>query len=244
MEQSMNSKNSFNVFYVDLESEDIDIKISKARKPNEDIFYIYSNELQSVKNLDVKDFSYTIFEEDINKLNDQEFEYFWAKFFLPWLNNINNEYLDIDIDQFKFQLSSALEKRYLIKKITHFIMQLIPYMILKKILQKLNLSDYNETMDYFDDLYEHDPIKIKNLLIKEINEVIQYSSNFLTTIGDVIKSSKKDTLENLIGLLDNQISKQNDYYLILKEIINNTTNEKLYELIKIYLQNDFENIAF
>ena len=244
MEQSNKSSTSFNVYYTNLDGDDIDINIVKARKPNDDILFIYSNELQNIKELNIKDFSYVIFEEDINRLNDSEFEYFWSKFFLPWLNYIDENYLDIEIDQFKFQLSNTLEKRYLIKKIVHFIMFLLPYMILKKIINKKNLTDFNETLLYFKEMFNDNPKEIKSLLLKEIDEVIQYSNNFLNTISQVIKSSKKDTLENLIGLLDSQVSKQNDYYLILKEIIQNTTNEKLFALVGQYLDNDFENIAF
>ena len=244
MEQTNQQSNSFNVYYIEPDTEDIQIKTIEARKPNDDILYIYSNELQNIRNLNIKDFSYVVFEEDINRLNDSEFEYFWSKFFLPWLNYIDENYLDISIEQFKFQLTSTLEKRYLIKKIIHFIMFLLPYMILKKILQKKNLTDYNETIEYFKDIYKYNPKEIKQLFIKEIDEIIQYSTNFLNTITQVIKSSKKDTLENLIGLLDNQISKQNDYYLILKDIIYNTPTDKLMSLIGQYLDNDFENIAF
>ena len=244
MEQTNSQANSFNVYYVEPDSKDISIKTIKAKKPNEDILFIYSNELKNIKDLNIKDFSYIIFEEDINKLNDSEFEYFWAKFFIPWLNFIDENYLDIEIDKFKFQLSSTLEKRYLIKKIVHFIMFLLPYMILKKILQKEKLTNFDETINYFKTIYENDPKKIKKLFIREIEEIITYSSNFLNTISQVIKSSKKDTLENMIGLLNSQILKQNDYYLILKEIIYNTTNDKLIALIGQYLDNDFENIVF
>ena len=244
MEQTTQQTSSFDVFYVEPDGDDIKINKVTARKPNEDIIFIYSNELQNIQNLNIKDFSYVIFEEDINRLNDSEFEYFWAKFFLPWLNYIDENYLDIEIDQFKFQLSNTLEKRYLVKKLVHFIMFLIPYMILKKVLQRKNITDYNEAVQYFKDLYLNEPKEIKTMFIKEIDEIIQYSNNFLNTISQVIKSSKKDTLENLIGLLDSQISKQNDYYLILKDIIYNTSSDKLISLIGQYLDNDFENIAF
>ena len=223
---------------------DISITKVEAVKPNDDILFIYSNELQNIYNLNIKDFSFVIFEEDINRLNDSEFEYFWKKFFIPWLENIDENYLDINVEDFKFQLGSTLEKRYLIKKIVHFIMYMLPYLILKKITERKKFISYDETMSYFKDLYENNPNEIKKLILREIDEIIKYSNNFLNSIQSVIKSSKKDTIDNVIDILQDQISKQNEYYQIFKDIINNTINEKLLNLILDYYENDFENIAY
>jgi len=136
----MNEQENFIVYYVndDISEKSNDISITKieAVKPNDDILFIYSNELQNIYNLNIKDFSFVIFEEDINRLNDSEFEYFWEKFFISWLENIDENYLDINVEDFKFQLGSILEKRYLIKKIVHFIMYMFPYLILKKITKR------------------------------------------------------------------------------------------------------------
>ena len=157
---------------------------------------------------------------------------------------IDEEYLDINVENFKFQLGSTLEKRYLIKKIIHFVMYIFPFLILKKICKNKNLNDYNETIEYLSDMYSSSPNDIKKLLINEIIEITKYSSNFLTSIESVIKSSKKDTIDNVIEILQDQISKQNEYYYIFKEIINNTINDKLFKLIDKFLNVDFENIAF
>ena len=244
----MNEQENFIVYYVndDISEKSNDISITKieAVKPNDDILFIYSNELQNIYNLNIKDFSFVIFEEDINRLNDSEFEYFWEKFFISWLENIDENYLDINIEDFKFQLGSTLEKRYLIKKIVHFIMYMFPYLILKKITERKKFTSYDETVSYFKDLYEDNPNEIKKLILKEIDEIIKYSNNFLNSIQSVIKSSKKDTIDNVIDILQDQISKQNEYYQIFKDIINNTVNEKLLNLILNYYENDFENIAY
>jgi hypothetical protein len=244
----MNEQENFIVYYIndDINKKINDISITKveAVKPNDDILFIYSNELQNIYNLNIKDFSFVIFEEDINRLNDSEFEYFWKKFFIPWLENIDENYLDINVEDFKFQLGSTLEKRYLIKKIVHFIMYMLPYLILKKITERKKFISYDETMSYFKDLYENNPNEIKKLILREIDEIIKYSNNFLNSIQSVIKSSKKDTIDNVIDILQDQISKQNEYYQIFKDIINNTINEKLLNLILDYYENDFENIAY
>jgi hypothetical protein len=245
----MNDQENFIVYYVhddklNQKSSDISIEKVLAVKPDNDILFIYSNELQNIYNLNIKDFSFVIFEEDINRLNDSEFEYFWEKFFIPWLENIDENYLDISVEDFKFQLGSTLEKRYLIKKIVHFIMYMFPYLILKKITERKKFTSYDEAVLYFKNLYDESPKEIKKLILREIDEIIKYSTNFLNSIQSVIKSSKKDTIDNVIDILEDQISKQNEYYQIFKEIINNTVNEKLLNLILAYYENDFENIAY
>ena len=146
LNKSINHQDSFDVFYVDNldDLKDLSIKKVKAIKPDNDILFIYSNELQNIYNLDIKNFSSVIFEEDLNRLNDAEFEYFWQKFFIPWLEKIDEEYLDINLEYFKFQLGSTLEKRYLIKKIVNFIMYVFPYLILKKICQHYDASNFND----------------------------------------------------------------------------------------------------
>ena len=86
-------------------------------------------------------------------------------------------------------------------------------------------------------MYQNNPKFLKKLIIKELNEITQYSNNFLNSIESVIKSSKKDTIDNVIEILQDQISKQNEYYQIFKDIIvsSSTSSPLIFDFIPAFI---------
>jgi len=233
-------QDEFFVFDIDYDGSSFNITPVKAKLPNDEVLYLIGPELEYIYNLDIKYFSFTIFEEDFDNLSDSEFEYLWNKFFIPWIEMLSERYLDIDIDKFKFQLNRS-ERKFLVKKIIHFVMMFLPYIVLKKILLKYNIETKAEALDLLE-YFKENPGELRKLINNIINETVNNFNNILDTIKELSKYAKKNQLEDSYELLDSQIKKQNYYIEIFQEILDNTEIDKIIELFKKYIENDFENL--
>jgi len=233
-------QDEFFVFDIEYDGNSFNVTPIKAKLPNDEVLYLIGPELEYIYNLDIKHFSFTIFEEDFDNLSDSEFEYLWNKFFIPWIEMLSERYLDIDIDKFKFQLNRS-ERKFLVKKIIHFVMMFLPYIILKKILLKYNIESKTEALDLLEHFKEN-PEELRKLINNIIKETINNFNNILDTIKELSKYAKKNQLEDSYELLNSQIKKQNYYIEIFQEILDNTEIDKIIELFKKYIENDFENL--
>jgi len=224
----------------DYESTEVQIK-----KPNNEMVYLVGQDLDYLNEMNIKDFNYIIFEEDIERLDDEEFEYFWKEFFEEWLGAINDTFLYINLDKFKFQLSSTLEKKFLVKKIVHFIMMYLPYNVISDVIKyhiTIDIEHKQQLIDYLEEMRETTPSFLKTSIIGSIDKSSQRIKNLFESLNSMVKFSKKGTLENSISLVEDQLSKQELYLTLFKELANNTDNDNLYNLVMLYIDNDFENL--
>ncbi len=231
---------SFISFNITEENNDIKVEPMKIDIPDENVLFLIGKDLKYIWDLDIKNFNFIIFENDIENINDNEFEYFWNKFFIPWLNKLG-DYIDFDIDNLRYNLSNVYEKKFLIKKIVHFIMMFFPYYIFKEILNNHNIEEKIQAQNLLK-YYKDDPIYLRKELDTEFNKIEDKSKNFLSSLEHLLQFAKKGNLENSMDLLGKQIQKQDNYLKLFKSFIDQTDIDKLINLLETYIENDFENL--
>jgi len=226
--------------------------IDEVYEPSEII-----SEGKFLKMTDIKNFNFYLFESDLEKLNDEEFQNYFSNIFEILIDEVNETYLDIDIQEIR--KDTIKNKRLFVKKFVIFYMQLLPYEILKpifknsaKLMELYSSEDFineeefktpSETLLYrlFD--YDNDNIyKIKKLLCDQIDIKITKMHNFNNIIDEIAEISKKNTLENSRDIFEEHIRKQNKYYEIYKSIILQTDLEKLVNLFRQYIEKDYLNL--
>jgi len=237
-------RDSFITFNIQADDNDVNVEIINAKMPDDNVLFLIGKDLKYLWDLDIKLFNFIIFENDLENINDSEFEYFWNKFFIPWIEYLNENYFELDLDKFKFQLSNTYEKKFLIKKIVHFIMMFFPYYIFKSILQNHGIEGIeNEAQAYkLLEYFKENPQELRNEINNEVEKVIEKSKNLLTSLENLLSFTKKGKLENSIEILEKQLQKQDLYLKLFAEIIEQTEIDKIISLFKTYLDNDFENL--
>ena len=214
------------------------------------------SELDLLQELNIEDFNYFIFEEDIEKLTETEFEYIFSTFFDEFLQDIEDKYLNLDYHDNYINFESQIDKKVYLKKIIFFITYIFPYEIFKNILksdslqnivpESVDISELNR-VDFeriFDIDYNENLRNLKSLIIKDINNKNIKLDNWYKKLDELSTLSKKDTLEESIDILDTHIQKQkliNDIYI---KIIDNTDTEKLVNLLNTYIKQDFYNLVY
>jgi hypothetical protein len=241
------------IFYADTDTSDNNLPSQEYIPTLEDIL----SESRFLLDTDIKNFNYYLFEGDIEKLQPDEFDFASKELIDKFIDNINENYLNIDLDYLSHK--EDYEKKIFLKKFILFFMQILPYEILKPILKdadilaSLNPHDslvlqdtFNtptETILYriFD--YDNDNIyKIKDLLLEQLDKKIKKMSNFINIIDEVMELSKKNTLEDSRDIFEDHINTQNNYYKIYKSVIQNTDLEKLVNLFRKYIEKDYLNL--
>ncbi len=237
-------------------NDDEIIKV-RIREPEDDSKFTMTSEIEYLMDLDIKNFNYYVFESDIEKLSHEEFEYWYQEYFFDWINNINDRFLDIDIETLGRNFKNPDEKRFFLKKIVFFVMHIFPYEILKSLIQ--GIKSYPEilpedmVLDDLDDLYENDfynifdidnknIFKLKEVISKLLNNRIVKLTNWINILDDFSTVSKKDTLEDSVKLLGSHIDKQNMYNNMYIDIIEDTPLDKVVQLFSTYVQMDYLNI--
>lgn len=227
-------------------------------EPQDDSKFTMTSEIEYLINLDIKNFNYYVFESDIEKLSYEEFEYWYQEYFFNWINDLNERFLDVDIETLGRNFKNPDEKRFFLKKIVFFVMHIFPYEILKNIIQ--NIKNYPELipedmyLDDLDDLYENDfynifnidnpnIYKLKNVISKLLKNRIVKLTNWINILDDFSTISKKDTLEDSVKLLGFHIDKQNMYNNMYIDIIDDTPLDKIVDLFNTYIQMDYLNIS-
>lgn len=238
-------------------NDDEIIKV-RIREPEDDSKFTMTSEIEYLMNLDIKNFNYYVFESDIEKLSHEEFEYWYREYFLDWINNLNDTFLDVDIETLGRNFKNPDEKRFFLKKIVFFVMHIFPYEILKNVVQNINnhpelipeemgLTDLNDL--YENDLYNIFDIDNPNIgkLKETIGVLLQGRivklTNWINILDDFSTVSKKDTLEDSVKLLGSHIDKQNMYNNMYIDIIEDTPLDKVTALFNTYIQMDYLNIS-
>jgi len=226
----------------------------RIKEPEDDSKFTMTSEIEYLQQMDIKNFNYYVFESDIEKLSYEEFEYWYQQYFRDWISDLNEDYLDIDLENLERNFKNPDEKRFFLKKIVFFVMHIFPYEILKDIM--LDIQKYPELAGDLDlnNLYEGDfynifdidnpnVIHLKACIQKLLNHRIVKLKNWINILDDFSTVSKKDTLEDSVALLDSHIDKQNMFNNMYIEIIDGTPLEKITNLFNIYIEKDFLNLS-
>jgi hypothetical protein len=241
------------IFYSNTDASDNNLPSQEYLPTLEDIL----SESKFLLDTDIKNFNYYLFEGDMEKLQPDEFEFASNELLEKHINEVNENYLNIDIDYLTHK--NDYEKKIFLKKFILFFMQILPYEILKPILKDkdslstLNPSDSLVLEDTFDTPtetilyrildYDNDNIyKIKDLLLEQLDKKIKKMNNFINIIDEVMELSKKNTLEDSRDVFEDHVNTQNNYYRIYKSVIQNTDLEKLVNLFRKYIEKDYLNL--
>jgi len=205
------------VFYMDTNG----IQTVEIERPTEDEAILMVHELKYLRDFDIKNFNYYMFEDDIDNMTPGEFEWWYKAAFEPWLQNLDENYLDIEYDDLSMYFKNPEEKILFLKKFVNFIMFFLPFQIIKYFLKSNgfdNLNSYLETIDSGAD-GTRALIQLRTDLINIIDEEISRVDNFVSTLATFEKVAKKNLVESSIDLLDNHIKKRNYFLEVFKEII-------------------------
>ena len=201
-----------------------------------DELYYMRNVMDNIKNVDIRNFNYIVFEEDIDNMYKSEFETFFKEYIVDLIGYLN-QYLSINIDELINE--SYRVKHAFVKNIIRFFMNTLPYIYMKEYLENNGADGLHDALDMFND-------DLKDNIIKQIVSANSQYSNFNSMMNDVkdtiTNEKKKDKFEGMLSLLDSSMdnkSKLLDYYT---DIIQSSGNDGLKALFKLYLKNDLENL--
>ena len=189
--------------------------------------------LTEIKNIDIQNFNFEIFEKYIEELTADEFTELWNSKLLPVMQEINDKYLVVDLDEFAH--SDTETNQIMTIKYIEFLMSVLPYKIVfAKYLKKpfaslLELNSWLDSRDISEDigqLLEDEIVVIKNMydLIK-------------TTIYESKKTNKE--FQQRIDKLASYIKYEEDFKNYFIDIVKDTENEKLKNLILKYYANEY-----
>ncbi len=181
--------------------------------------------LNQIKNIDIQDFDFDLFEKYVEEMNSDEFTEFLNSKLLPVLQEIDGKYLVVDIDE--FEKSDTDAQQVMAIKYAEFLMSVLPYRIvfakyLRKPFSSLSeLASWLDTRDVSADLaklLEDDIVVIKNMynLIKntiyearkpnteykqridKLSSYIEYEKNFKEYFIGIVQDTEQENLKNLI----------------------------------------------
>jgi hypothetical protein len=226
------------VFYLNTDSDTIET--IKPQEPEEDRAILLAADFKYLKSYDFRNFNYYTFEQDIIDMSPPEFEWWYQETFQPWLQNLNEDYLDIDYDHLAENFSSQAEKRVFMLKIINFAMFLLPYELMKKIFKHLGIDENYTAQEFL--VNDDNLFFLREEIISQLDKSAIQVDEFVKTLRHFEKIAKKNLVEENIALLDEHIQKQNFFIEIFKKIIQETDMFKLREFILRMLDNDSKNI--
>ncbi len=226
------------VFYMDTGGESGDN--FEPRKPEEEKAILLVSEFKYLQEYDFKNFNYYSFEQELSDMSNEEFEWWYHSVFEKWLWDLDYNYLDIDFENAYYRFNSQDEKRIFLLKIVNFVMFLLPYQLLKSITKKLEIENQHELKEFLAD--DTNLINLRNNIIEEIDNNTTQFDSFIKTLLHFEKVAKKNLVEENIELLDEHVKKQNFFFEIFKNLINEADMEKIRNLIYLMLINDAKNI--
>jgi len=198
--------------------------------------YYMTNVIEDIKNLNIKNFNYIIFEEDLDNMSKADFNYFLKEELSPIIYKMRDK-LDIDIDL--IYSSNIGAQQIYVKNVVRFIMNTLPYIYLRGYIDTLEMENYH---DILDDL-KVNTIDKMILRIQEASK--QYSSfnDIMNGLEDNLPNDKKkENFNDMLALLDTSTQAEKRLLHYQEEIIDNSSSEGLFELLKIYLNKDRDNI--
>jgi hypothetical protein len=217
-----------------------DTLVIKPQKPEEDKAILLVTEFQNLTDLDFKNFNYFSFEQDVSDMIPEEFEWWYAERFEPWLFKIDNNYLDLDFDDHYYRFNSQDEKKIFLLKIVNFVMFLLPYQILREIFRNYEIDESSSLNSFIED--DSNLIQLRSDIINGLDHNMTQFDSFIKTLLHFEKISKKNLVEENIELLDEHVKKQNFFLEIFKGIIQETDMHKMKDLITRMIETDASNI--
>ena len=197
--------------------------------------YYLQKPIQQIKDLDIKNFNFIIFEEDIDNMEADEFKNFYDNWFIPAIEYLNN-YLDIDISTIQFKTFRL--KQIFVKNIIKFVMNTLPYTYFKNYLNTCSVESFHEALDHLDG--------IKEKLLEQVYALNKQYTNFvelMSNIEDTIANEKKrNQFNDMLTLLDTNMDSKFKITEYQKHVIQDTPEQSLKDLMKKYLQNDADNL--
>jgi len=197
--------------------------------------YYMQNSLQNIKESNIKEFNYIVFEEDLDNMYKSEFEEFFKMKLVPLIENFDD--LNISLDELHNEPYRV--KQAFAKNIIRFIMNTLPYIYMKEFMESKEVEGLHDALDLLND-------DLNDNIIAQINVSKSQYNNFssmMINIEDTITNDKKrDKFTGMLSLLDASMdnkSKLLDYYI---SIIVNSGNDGLRNLCTKYLKNDLNNL--
>lgn len=228
------------VYYQNTGEDGTDSIVIEPTKPTEDVAILLAPEFEFLREFDFKNFNYFSFEQDITDMSTGEFEWWYKSNFEPWLNEVDQNYLDIDFENIYYRFNNQEEKRVFLLKIVNFIMFLLPYQILRAVFKKEDIEDAEMLKDYLKE--DMNLINLRELIIEELLHNMTQFDDFVKTLLHFEKIAKKNLVEENIELLDEHVKKQNLFLEIFKGIIQETDMQKMEVLLDKMLSKDSKNL--
>ncbi len=228
------------VFYMNNGEDGSDSILIEPKRPEESKAVLLVSEFKNLHDFNFRDFNYFSFEQDIADMTTGEFEWWYSTNFEPWLQRLDNEFLDIDFDNIYYKFSSQDEKRIFLLKIVNFVMFLLPYQILKQVFKDQGIANQADLFDYVED--DINLINFRGEIIEAIDHNMTQFDSFVKTLLHFEKISKKNLVEENIELLDEHVKKQNFFLEIFKSIMQETDMHKFRDLLKQMVKTDEKNI--
>lgn len=217
------------------DASDLSIK-GEVQVVDSDELYYMQNVMDTIKNVNIREFNYIVFEEDIDNMYKTEFNTFFNNYIIDLIQHLD-QYLSINIDELINEHYRV--KHAFVKNIVRFFMNTLPYIYMKEYLENNGADGLHDALDMFND-------DLKDNIIKQIISANSQYSNFNTMMNEVkdtiTNEKKKDKFEGMLSLLESSMdnkSKLLDYYI---DIIQSSGNDGLKSLFKLYLKNDLENL--
>lgn len=198
--------------------------------------YYMRETLETIRKIDIKNFNYIVFEEDLDNMYKSEFQDFFLNQIVPLIEELN-EYLHIEVDL--IQDEPYRVKLLFVKNIIRFFMNTLPYIYMREFLRNGDAEGLHDALALLDD-------NIGKKLVQQIESSKDQYQNFNSTmlnIEDTITNDKKKSkFSEMLVLLDHNMGnkiKLLDYY---SSIISNSGSIGLNTLCKLYIKNDIENL--
>ena len=213
------------------------LQINQSNKEEQYFTHYLEPYINYIETLDIKNFNYLIFLEDLDNMHQVEFNTFFENEFKTIVKLINRhisfDISDLDDQPYRIKLLFA-------KNIVKFYMFDLPYNYLKNHIFATGCENM------YDALKEFDEQDVKSKLIDQIHQMKRQYNNFnelINNLEDTISNDKKrDKFTDIIMLLDTNMDLKLKLLKYHVTLINNSEALKLVDLIKIYLDNDSYNI--
>ncbi len=220
--------------------DNIDIDMIEPTQPSHNDSILLVPEFKYLVDFDFLRFNKFNFESDILELSKNDFEYWYDVSFKPWLKELSEKYLDIDFDNTMYNFKTQDEKRLFLTKMVDFVMFVLPYQIMKKVFNELDIDDNYDAQEYLKE--ESNLIGLRTLVLKNIEHNMGQLDDLIRTLRHVERVAKKNLVEENIALLDDHITENNFYLENFKAIIQESDMFKFRDLVLVMLINDSRNI--
>jgi len=181
-----------------------------------------------IKNINITDFNFDIFEKYITELSDADYVQLYDSKIKDILTSIDDSYLTVDIDEFDAADTEA--NKVMFVKYIEFLMDTLPYKIVFAEYIKKPFNTLSELEDWLADK------NISEDLAKILESHITIINNMYNLIKTTIKMTKKPSKEyqQRADKLKYYLDYENNFKDYFIGLIEDTDNERLKNLILKY----------